>query len=565
MIGANMVTQFALSTAVLMLAGCASGIGFVLSPKAKDLHLAATLGLDADTVLLNHARFRQAVANLRESDIPTEWATIPIDHDDYSVGTYQNRYWVTTEYYQPGGPVFVYDVGESSAEDAAQVLLVNSSQFFVPFLEEFHGIGIVWEHRYYGDSLPFPVNVDTPPEYFQYLTNRQALADLPYFAQNFSRAEFPNQDLTPKSTPWVMVGGSYSGMRSAFSRNEYPDTFFAAYASSAPVQARINMSIYFEQVYRGMVAYGYGNCAKDLHAAHAYIDQELAQNDTAAAAIKRLFLGAGAENNTNADFTFAIDLIYSNFQSYGMGGGNTGLASLCEYLENPATNQSTAINQTAPADGWAPYIGNKAVAERLASWPNLVPLVNGWYDINCKGLDTSQPVSCQLGQPTTDPDMISWMWQYCSQWGFFQSNNFGPHALLSRYETLEYNQLLCYRQFPGAVESGVLPVRPDVDGVNQETGGWTIRPSNVYWSGGEFDPWRTLSPLSTEAFAQQGVNFTTAIPKCGVRTSEDELFGYIMKDAEHCFDFNTQFAGGAASRANFVNALHEWLPCWTRT
>jgi hypothetical protein len=408
------------------------------------------------------------------------------------------------------------------------------------------------------------------------LTNHQALADLPYFAQSFGRDELPEQDLTPQSTPWIMLGGSYSGMRSAFLRNQYPDTIFAAYASSAPVQAQVNMSIYNEQIYRGMVAYGYGGCAKDLHAAHAYIDHQLRRRDNgtaeaaSAAAVKKLFLGEGAENNTDAEFMAAIDMIYATFQSYGMDGGDEmGLGSLCDYMEQqqtlPIINRTVALNMTAPTttNGWAPYVGNKAVAERLASWPNLAPLVNSYTGLNCKGLDSTRPTSCTLGRPITDPDSISWTWQYCTQWGFFQSDNLGPHSILSRHESLEYNQLLCYRQFPGAVERGLLPILPDVEGINRETGGWTIRPSNTYWSGGEFDPWRTLSPLSTESFAPQGVNFTTAtIPKCGVQTAGNELFGYIMKDAEHCFDFNMHFAGGAVSRGNFVNALREWLPCF---
>lgn len=73
-------------------------------------------------------------------------AQIPIDHDDPSIGMYQNRYWVTTKYYKPGGPVFVYDPGESAADDVAPTMFANSS-FFAEFLQEFNGIGIVWEHR----------------------------------------------------------------------------------------------------------------------------------------------------------------------------------------------------------------------------------------------------------------------------------------------------------------------------------------------------------------------------------------------------------------------------------
>lgn len=72
---------------------------------------------------------------------------IPIDHNNDEAGTYKNRYWVTTKYYQSGGPIFLYDVGESSAYRTAQHMLGESS-FLRDYLQEFHGIGIVWEHRF---------------------------------------------------------------------------------------------------------------------------------------------------------------------------------------------------------------------------------------------------------------------------------------------------------------------------------------------------------------------------------------------------------------------------------
>lgn len=72
---------------------------------------------------------------------------IPIDHNDSSVGTYQNRYWVNEEHYAPGGPVFLIDVGELPGETALEGRLFNSSSFYHEIMEEFHGMGIVWEHR----------------------------------------------------------------------------------------------------------------------------------------------------------------------------------------------------------------------------------------------------------------------------------------------------------------------------------------------------------------------------------------------------------------------------------
>lgn len=181
---------------------------------------------------------------------------------------------------------------------------------------------------------------------------------------------------------------------------------------------------------------------------------------------------------------------------------------------------------------------------------------------NCKKLETSEPLECDLGPPSANPDTISWTWQYCTEWGYFQTNNFGAHSLLSKYQTLEYAQEYCNRFFPEAVAKGLFPKHPQTEATNAETGGWSIRPSNVYWSGGQFDPWRTLSPLAETRLGPQGVTLTTEIPKCNVETEENTIFGYIMQKAEHCFDFHTAFVPGAISRGYFQTALKEWLGCF---
>ena len=102
---------------------------------------------------------------------------------------------------------------------------------------------------------------------------------------------------------------------------------------------------------------------------------------------------------------------------------------------------------------------------------------------------------------------------------------------------------------------------PDVDKANAFFGGWKIRPSNTYWSGGQFDPWRTLSPLSSESFAPN-ITLEQDIPDCGATSSSDTIFGYTMQNAEHAFDFRTTFPGGEQSRTFFTNALTKWLKCW---
>ncbi|PYI12008.1 serine peptidase, family S28 [Aspergillus sclerotiicarbonarius CBS 121057] len=533
----------------------ASGQG--KSPFGWGVQSLAHFGLSPDLVINNQQSIHSLVSHsAMTATLETEYVTIPLDHDNTSAGTYENRFWVNDEFYKPGKPIMVYDAGETDGEAVAQAYLTSSLSFFRGLLEELDAMGIAWEHRYYGESTPAPISYDSPPETFQYLNTKQALADLPHFASNFSRKNYPDIDLTPQGTPWIMVGGSYAGIRAALTRNEYPETIFAAFSSSAPVEARINMTMYYDQVYRGMVANGWTNCTQDIRAALDYIDDQLSDEETASS-IKQLFFGSGAEINSNGDFTATLTGIYGFFQSYGMSGGSGGLGSFCTYLEvDPETNGTTG------PDGLAPAYGGQYVAERWAQWPVFTELVNENMATNCRSLNESAPLDCDFSKPYGDPSAISWTWQYCTEWGFYQANNDGPHALLSRYQTLEYQQELCNRQFPSAVVKGLLPPQPLVDDVNQEFGGWTIRPSNVYFSGGEFDPWRTLSILSTEDIAPQGVQFSSTIPGCGVETNENTVFGYVMENSEHCFDFQSAPTPGKLSRGIFTSAMLEWLPCF---
>lgn len=132
-----------------------------------------------------------------------------------------------------------------------------------------------------------------PPtsEQLSYLTFEQALEDVVYFAKNFDAPK--NSDLGRKlnrtsslrsnETPWVFLGGSYPGMRAAALRIRNPDVIFASWASSAPVQAQVEMPSYFQTIQRGLPK----NCSADYIAATKYIDDALSgSNATLAAEVK---------------------------------------------------------------------------------------------------------------------------------------------------------------------------------------------------------------------------------------------------------------------------------------
>ena len=59
-------------------------------------------------------------------DVPPEYTIdLPIDHFNLSdTRTFENHYWVNDTYYQPGGPVFLYDGGEATVSDADVLVLL---------------------------------------------------------------------------------------------------------------------------------------------------------------------------------------------------------------------------------------------------------------------------------------------------------------------------------------------------------------------------------------------------------------------------------------------------------
>ncbi|KAH7377376.1 serine carboxypeptidase S28-domain-containing protein [Pyrenochaeta sp. MPI-SDFR-AT-0127] len=501
------------------------------------------------------------ISALKAAEVITpEYVQLPIDNfakdknQPFSYhGTFNNRFWVAESGYKQGGPVFVYDVGEANAESNALFRLQNETSFFKQIVDAYGGVGIVWEHRFYGNSTPEPVDINTPPEAFRFLTTEQSLADVDRFAKQFSRKNI-NYTLTPDKTPWVFVGGSYPAMRAAFMRDKYPDTIYASYASSAPVQASVDQSFYFEPVWRGLNKYGFGNCSRDIQAAVRYMDKIMDTDRAGAAKLKEQFLGLGAANNSHATFADALTTIFATWQSYGVEGGQMGLRRFCDWIETEPESQ-----KLAPAEGWAKTKGANFTIGRWETYPWFTSNVNAYMETECSGRDTVQG-NCDLNRKFTDPSMIAWTWQYCTQWGYFQSANLGPNQLVSKYNSLQHQHDICHRQFPNAPRS-LFPDWPNTARTNAIFGGWTIRPSNTYWSNGEFDPWRTLSPASAEPFAPRVRSFTNA-PRCGQEQSRGELFGYVLPDAQHCYDFRTTFAGGAVSRKYFTDALTQWLKCY---
>jgi hypothetical protein len=145
---------------------------------------------------------------------PSYTLTVPVDHfankGPRGAGgaahahnaTFELRYWFDASHYRPGGPVFCLDGGETSGADRLPFL---DHGILKILSEATGGLGVVLEHRYYGDSMPVP---DLSTDNLRWLTTAQALADNAYFTRH---AVFPGLDArladSLKSAKWIHYGG----------------------------------------------------------------------------------------------------------------------------------------------------------------------------------------------------------------------------------------------------------------------------------------------------------------------------------------------------------------------
>jgi len=79
----------------------------------------------------------------------------------------------------------------------------------IPPAQQQNGSAIILEHRFYGLSNPID-NLKT--ESLKLHTIQQAIDDLEYFAKNVVLPQPDGDKVTPDKAPWILVGGSYSGV-----------------------------------------------------------------------------------------------------------------------------------------------------------------------------------------------------------------------------------------------------------------------------------------------------------------------------------------------------------------
>ncbi|GAA5922676.1 hypothetical protein JCM1841_001100 [Sporobolomyces salmonicolor] len=407
--------------------------------------------------------------------------------------TFKQRYWYDATFYKPGGPVILLDGGETSGEDR------------IPFFEKgilrvlseaTGGIGVVLEHRFYGESFP----VDTlSTDNLRFLTTLQALEDSNYFAKTVVFPGLEHLNLTAPGTAWIRYGGSYAGAASAFARKLFPDIWWGAIASSAVTTAIVDFSDYYIPIRQS----GPPQCISQLQNHTAAIDSLLAlKNSLVTSSLKAYF---GLPNVTDdADFVNALSLPLSSWQArnWDPAVGSSTFFRFCDALTNTTTTPSLSID--FPTDSLLSYVlphWPTNPRKQLAAFSSYASFIkehvaalcpDGAEQDECFGTDVYE------GDGLEEAGWKSWSYQFCTEWGYFiGAPPKGKSTIVSRLLTPEYTGQICKKAFPPG-ELNQVPAEPNVTAINQ-WGSFDLSHHRLAFIDGSEDPWLYATPHSPRA------------------------------------------------------------------
>ncbi|KAH7909806.1 serine carboxypeptidase S28-domain-containing protein, partial [Hygrophoropsis aurantiaca] len=432
-------------------------------------------------------------SRILSDEFPDQWFEQPIDHFSNTSDTFKQRYWINTRYYTPGSraPVIVLDGGETSGEDRLPFL---DSGIVEILAKATGGVGVVLEHRYYGESIPVP-DFSTDNLRQEWLNNDQSAADSAHFMANVKFVGI-EEDLTAPNVPWIYYGGSYAGARAAHMRILYPDLVFGAIASSGVTHASLENWEYMEIIRTAADP----TCSSHLENAIATIDTLLTVPHLRSA-VKSLFGLGGLEHDE--DFASLLESPLGGWQSKNWDPevNSSGFDEFCDALNKPVFGK---VHLTA-----LPY-GHK---DRLVNLPEGLALdfsvvnyakyirekvVSGCPEENtveeCFGTFDDQ----QYLQVSLDQDWRLWLFQVCTEWGYFSTAPPDQQPrIVSHLLTLEYQSRICQQAYPPGEHFSVPPM-PNITVVNV-LGDFAIAADRLAIIDGEVDPWRPCTPHSNYA------------------------------------------------------------------
>ncbi|KAF8356492.1 hypothetical protein PRIPAC_95140 [Pristionchus pacificus] len=164
---------------------------------------------------------------------------------------FNNQYFFNYEFANEDSNVNILFI---AGEQNAGLQFVKGDNSYVHYASQLNASLYALEHRYYGDSHP---TEDLSVENLKYLTSRQAIEDIAEFIRQKNEEKKEEQK-------WIVVGGSYAGALSAWSRLIHPELIVGSLSSSAPLLAQMDFYGYLQTVEEDLKKIG-GPCHDQMN------------------------------------------------------------------------------------------------------------------------------------------------------------------------------------------------------------------------------------------------------------------------------------------------------------
>ena len=389
-----------------------------------------------------------------------------LDHFDASLknASFQQRYFVNaTHGTRAAGPVFLCVGGEGPALDASVVSRSVHCSDATELAPEVGALIVALEHRYYGKSIP--PSSERGAQRLRHLTSHQAVADIAVFHKHIS-----DEFKLPPTTKWIAFGGSYPGMMAGFSRLRLPHLIHAAVSSSAPWHAKVDMTEYNDRVGAALANEAVGGsdaCQKIVVDGHEKIKGLLESS--------RLQPTPG----TRQIFNFCNPLALENAQTRRAWAGY-GVVAVPAQSNEPAS--------TDPGQSIGALCSVLLAANASSSVDALATLSARQRGGRCVDASLSQNVE------DDGSDALSWPWQTCAEFGFYQTCEVGSQCPFARGYVSVADEISICSQF------GLTPYGRGQRRVLQQVyGGARPQGSRILFPNGDVDPWTGLGVLKSPA------------------------------------------------------------------
>lgn len=232
------------------------------------------------------------------------------------------RYFVNSEFYQPGGPIFIYVSGGFEVYDQ---YLAEGNVYEIARDTAGHLFSL--EHRYFGESRPVP---DTSTENLQFLSPQQVVADLAHFISFIKSNYYATQN-----SPVVLWGRGLGGSYAVWARQKYPHLVNGAFGSSAHLQATLEYPQFMSNTFYTLNTVGGANCGNVVRGALTMIEDAIRRRNTTDVE-QRLRLCGPIDVNDEADVSRLFYGISSEIGlSFVSNARYTEIIDTCETMTDP--------------------------------------------------------------------------------------------------------------------------------------------------------------------------------------------------------------------------------------